>query len=142
MYLMDVNIFVYAYRKDVTNHLLYKEWFESVVNSGDFYGVSELVLSGFLRVVTHPRVFNNPSSINDAVAFVRQIKDRSNAVVITPKERHWSIFEDLISSTQATGNLIPDAYHAALSIEAGCEWITTDKGFNKFKGLTFKHPLR
>ena len=142
MYLMDVNIFVYAYRTDVTDHLNYKKWLESVINSDDFYGVSELALSGFLRVVTHPKVFNKPASITDAIAFVRQIREKSNAVVISPKERHWSIFEGLILSTQSKGNLIPDAYHAALAIEGGCEWVTTDKGFKRFKGLTVRHPLK
>ena len=49
MYLMDVNVFIYAYREDVAQHLEYREWLESVLNSQSFYGVSELVLSGFLR---------------------------------------------------------------------------------------------
>ncbi|MCK4842178.1 MAG: type II toxin-antitoxin system VapC family toxin [Methylococcales bacterium] len=142
MYLMDVNIFVYAHREDVADHSLYREWLEFVLNSDDFYGVSELVLSGFLRVVTHPKVFNKPTPIADAVTFIRQVKEKSNAIVVSPKERHWSIFENLVTSTQARGNLIPDAYHAALAIEAGCEWVTTDKGFKRFKRLTVKHPLK
>ena len=141
MYLMDVNILVYAHREDVTDHLAYRKWLESVLNSDDFYGVSELVLSGFLRVVTHPKVFNLPSSLGDAIAFTQQIRTKSNAISLVPKERHWSIFENLISSSQAQGNLIPDAYHAALAIESGCEWVTTDKGFKRFKGLKIKHPL-
>ena len=142
MYLMDVNILVYAHREDVTDHLAYRGWLESVLNSDDYYGVSELALSGFLRVVTHPKVFNLPTSLDDAIAFTQQIRAKSNAISIVPKERHWSIFENLISSTQAKGNLIPDAYHAALAIESGCEWVTTDRGFKRFKGLTIKHPLK
>lgn len=142
MYLMDVNILVYAHREDVTNHLAYRKWLESVLNSDDFYGVSELVLSSFLRVVSHPKVFNLPTTLDDAIAFTQQIRTKSNAIRVIPKERHWSIFENLISSTQAKGNLIPDAYHAALAIESGCEWVTTDKGFKRFKGLKIKHPLK
>ncbi len=142
MYLMDVNIFVYAHREDVKEHVAYREWLESVLNSEDFYGVSELVLSGFLRVVTHPKVFNVPTSLGDAIAFTQQIREKSNAIKIVPRERHWSIFEQLMSSTQAKGNLIPDAYHAALAIESGCEWVTTDKGFKRFKGLSVKYPLK
>lgn len=139
---MDVNIFVYAHREDVKEHLAYREWLESVLNSEDFYGVSELVLSGFLRVVTHPKVFNVPTPLNDAIAFSQQIREKSNAINMVPRERHWSIFEQLISSTHAKGNLIPDAYHAALAIESGCEWVTTDKGFKRFKGLNVKYPLK
>ncbi|MCK5189552.1 MAG: type II toxin-antitoxin system VapC family toxin [Methylococcales bacterium] len=142
MYLMDVNIFVYAFREDVKEHLVYREWLESVLNSDEFYGVSELVLSGFLRVVTHPKVFNVPTSLGDAIAFTQQIREKSNAINIVPRERHWSIFEQIMSSNQAKGNLIPDAYHAALAIESGCEWVTTDKGFKRFKGLSVKYPLK
>jgi len=59
MYLMDVNILVYAHREDVKNHKEYRQWLESVINSPVNYGYSSLVLSGFLRVVTHPKVFEN-----------------------------------------------------------------------------------
>ena len=139
---MDVNVFIYAYRQDVAQHLEYREWLESVLNSQSFYGVSELVLSGFLRVVTHPKVFNVPTPLGEAIQFTQQIRNQSNAINMIPKERHWSIFENLILSTQAEGNLIPDAYYAALAIESGCEWVTTDKGFKRFKGLKIKHPLK
>ncbi len=139
---MDVNIFVYAHREDIADHLDYKNWLENILNSDDFYGVSELALSGFLRVVTHPKVFNTPSSLDKAIQFTQQIRNNPNAINVTPKERHWMIFKNLISTTQAKGNLIPDAYHAALAIESGCQWITTDKGFKRFKGLKTQHPLK
>lgn len=54
---------------------------------------------------------------------------------------HWGIFERLIKATSATGNFIPDAFHAALAIESSCEWVTTDKGYKRFKGLKTIHPL-
>ena len=141
MYLMDVNILVYAHREDVENHVEYRSWLESIINANTDYGFSSLVLSGFLRVVTHPKVFEIPSSLDDAINFVNQIKNNHNAINISPKDRHWEIFESLIAMTKARGNFIPDAYHAALAIESGCEWVTTDKGFKRFKGLKTLHPL-
>ena len=136
---MDVNILVYAHRQDVEYHKDYRQWLESVMNSNVDYGFSSLVLSGFLRVVTHPKIFENPSPLEAAIKFVKQIQGHSNAVEIVPKDRHWFIFEGLIKSTNARGNLIPDAYHAALAIESGCQWVTTDKGFKKFNGLKLKN---
>lgn len=138
---MDVNILVYAHREDVEYHVEYRSWLESIINDNADYGYSLLVLSGFLRVVTHPKVFEIPTSLDDAIKFVKQIKNNQNAVNILPKNRHWDIFESLITMTKAKGNFIPDAYHAALAIESGCEWVTTDKGFKKFKGLKTFHPL-
>jgi hypothetical protein len=104
--------------------------------------VSELVLSGFLRVVTHPKVFERPTPLAVALDAVNQIRGQPQAVPIRPGPRHWAIFEQLLHSSDATGNLVPDAYHAALAIESGCDWITTDKGFLRFAGLRARHPLR
>jgi len=142
MYLMDVNILVYAHRQDVDHHESYRKWLEFIINSNVDYGYSSLVLSGFLRIVTHPKVFEIPTPLNEALHFVNQIQGQSNAVDIRPKDRHWSIFENLIKTTDAKGNFIPDAYHAALAIESGCEWVTTDKGFKKFAGLKLKNLLK
>jgi toxin-antitoxin system PIN domain toxin len=104
--------------------------------------VSELVLSGFIRVVTHPKVFERPTPLAVALDVVKQIRGQPQAVPIRPGPRHWAIFEKLLRSSQAKGNLVPDAYHAALAIESGCDWITTDKGFLRFAGLRARHPLR
>ncbi len=142
MVLMDVNVLVYAHREDVKDHIEFRRWLEIVINSNSAYGVSELVLSGFLRIVTHPKVFEQPSSLKTALSFVHQLRMQSNAVLVAPGDRHWSIFQDLLETTEARGNLIPDAYHAALAIESGSEWVTTDKGFRKFRGLNLRHPLK
>ena len=76
MYLMDVNVLVYAHREDTPDHLAYREWLESIINGNAAYAYSELVLSGFLRVVTHPRVFEIPSALASAVIFANQIRGR------------------------------------------------------------------
>jgi hypothetical protein len=39
------------------------------------------------------------------------------------------------------GNLVRDAYLAALPIESGSEWITTDRDYSRFAGLRWRHPL-
>jgi uncharacterized protein len=142
MILMDVNILVYAHREDTTDHSAYRDWVEDTINGGSAYGVSELVLSGFVRVVTHPKVFEQPTPLEVALDFITQIRSQPQAVPIRPGPRHWTIFEHQLRARNATGNLVPDAYHAALAIESGCEWITTDKGFLRFAGLRVRHPFR
>ena len=78
--LIDVNVLVYAHRADVTDHELYSNWLKAAVKSDAPYGLSDLVLSGFLRVVTHPRVFRDPTPLKVALAFVEEIRDRPNCV--------------------------------------------------------------
>ncbi len=142
MMLMDVNVLVYAHREDAQNHRAYRDWLESVINSNIAYGFSELVLSGFIRVVTHPKVFENPSSTEVAIAFAQQIRSSGHAVCLVPGKSHWDIFLKCVQSISAQGNDIPDAYHAALALEWDCDWFTTDKGFRRFKGLRVRHPLK
>lgn len=141
MLLCDVNVLVYAHRADTPNHDAYRSWLEKVLNGKAAYGVSDIVLSGFLRVATHPRVFDPPSRLEDALAFADQIRRQPNAVLLDPGERHWSIFMALCESAGVKGNLIPDAFLAALAIETGSEWITTDRDFSRFPGLNWRHPF-
>lgn len=141
MVLPDVNVLVYAHREETSNHGGCREWLERVVNGDAAYAICDLVLSGFVRVVTHPKVFKRPSSIADALAFAEQIRDQPNCVRVEPGPRHWDLFRRLCRESDAKGNLVPDAYLAALAIESGCEWISTDRDFSRFKALRWRHPL-
>jgi len=142
MMLMDVNVLVYAHREDVKDHHAYRDWLEAVINSNIAYGYSELVLSGFMRVVTHPRIFENPSSTEAAIAFAQQIRMGEHAICLAPGRNHWDLFVQCVQTISAQGNDIPDAYHAALAMEWDCTWVTTDKGFSRFKNLRTRHPLK
>jgi uncharacterized protein len=141
MYLVDVNILIYAFRSEMPNSDRYAEWLEKMLESGTQFGVYDLVLSAFLRIVTHPSIYNPPSSLERAIAFLDQITGNPNCVRINPGERHWSIFLNLCKSVNARGNLIPDAYLAALAIESECECITNDRSFANFPGLRWRHPF-
>ncbi|MGE5170594.1 MAG: type II toxin-antitoxin system VapC family toxin [Rudaea sp.] len=137
-----MNVLVHAHREDAGDHAAYRTWVEEVVNGDEAYGISELVLSGFMRVVTHPKVFTRPSPLADALAFAEQLRAQPNCVRVEPGARHWDVFQRLCRESDARGNLVPDAYLAALAIESGCEWITTDRDFARFKGLRWRHPLK
>ena len=58
-----------------------------------------------------------------------------------PGPRHWEIFIRLCRAARVNGNLVPDAYLAALAIESGSEWITTDRDYSRFPGLRWRHPF-
>ena len=105
------------------------------------YGLAELVLSGFLRIVTHPRIFKQPTPLPQALAFCETLRSQPNASLLRPGPRHWDIFTGLCRQVGARGNLVADAYLAALAIETGSEWITTDGDYRRFAGLRLRHPL-
>jgi predicted nucleic acid-binding protein len=76
-----------------------------------------------------------------AMQVAASLRTHPNAVTLAPGERHWEIFQRLCQEVNTKGNLIPDAYLAALAIETGLEWITTDRDYARFLGLRWKHPL-
>lgn len=141
MLLPDVNVLVYAHRQDGPEYLLYRRWLEGMVGGDAAFGMADLVLSGFLRIVTSPRVFAYPTPIDVATSFAEELRVLPNCVPVAPGPRHWSIFCRLCREAGAKGNLVPDAYLAALAIESGSEWVTTDRGFSRFPGLRWRHPM-
>ena len=141
MILTDVNVLIYAHREDTPDHAAYRSWLEQTINGPQAYGMADPVLSGFLRIATHPRIFDPPTSLDTALTFIDQIRTRPNCVRLTPGPRHWEIFVNLCQVADARGNLVQDAYLAALAIESGSEWITTDRDFSRIPDLRWSHPL-
>lgn len=141
MVLPDVSVLVYAHGEDTEHHVACRRWLEATINGEERYGVSELVLRGFIRVTTHPMVSASPTLLRLGLEFAERVRHQPNALLIEPGERHGSIFRRLCTASKAKGNLVPDAYLAALAIEGGCEWITTDQDDSRFPGLRWRSPL-
>lgn len=141
MLLPDVNVLVYAFRRDAADHQHYRAWLASMVNGDSSYACSDLVLSGFLRVVTHPQIFREPSPLTEALAFASAVRDQPICRLVSPGTQHWSIFTRLCQQAGPKGNRVPIAFLAALAIESGCEWVTADRDFARFPGLRWRHPL-
>jgi hypothetical protein len=132
---------VYAFREDLPPHETCRAWLERSLESDESLGLAESVLAGTLRILTHPQILDPPTPLADALAFVNELRAQPNVVLVAPGPRHWSIFEELCRTTNARGNAIPDAYLAALAIEVDGEWVTNDRGFARFPGLRWRHPL-
>lgn len=141
MILVDVNVLVYAHHAEARRHDEFRSWFEALVNAESSFGMAELVLSSFIRIVTNPRILRRPLALEPAIAAVDAVRSRANCTLISPGPRHWEIFTGLCRSADARGNLVSDAYLAALAIESGSEWITTDRDYSRFPGLRWRHPL-
>lgn len=132
---------VYAHREELPEHGAYREWLTATLGGDATYAVSELVLAGFVRIVTSPRVFHVPTPLEIALDASAVLRTRPNCVIVSPGPSHWDIFTRLSVAAGAKGNLVADAYLAALAIESGAEWITTDRDFARFPGLRWRHPF-
>jgi len=137
----DVNVWIGALRPDAEHHSRYREWLTEAMNAPENVGISDLILSGVLRVVTNSRAFREPTPLGAAIDALDQIRAATGTSDVRPGSRHWSIFTGLCRSVSATGKLVPDAYHAALAIEKGATFITADRDFFSFPGLAVSRPF-
>lgn len=143
MLLPDVNVLVYAHRSDSTpEHTRYAEWLARLANGPEPFALSVLALTGLIRIVTNPRIFSPPSTLDEALAFVSELAARPTARIVGPGPNHLAILERLCRDAGATGKLVADAQHAAVAIEHGCTMVSTDSDFSRFTSLRWQHPLR
>ena len=140
MLLPDVNVLIYAFRADMAQHERCKAWLDDVLASPLPFGISPLILSAVVRITTNPRVFVEPSTIDEAFSFCDALLAQPQGQPITPGRRHWSIFRDLVAATGTRGPRVSDVWFAALAIEWDCEWVTMDRDFDRFPGLRCRPP--
>ena len=139
MQLPDINVLIYAHRQDAPEHDRYAAWLRALVEAPEPFAVAEIVLAGFLRIVTNPKIFRPATPMQTALAFCHRLVEWPRAVFVTPSRAHWELFTKMCNDIE--GRLVSDAYVAALAIEHGCELITTDSDFARFQGLRWRHPL-
>lgn len=143
MRMLDVNVLVYAHRADAhPEHLAFARWLIALATGAEAFALSTVALSGLVRIVTNSRLFRRPSRLDEVFLFIDELRRRPTARLLPPGPRHWTIFEDLCRKTEASGKLVADAYHAAVAMEHGCIWVTTDADFARFPGLRWEHPLK
>ncbi len=140
MILPDVNVLIYAFRKDMPQHAVCRAWLAGVVLGDARFGVSPLTLSAAVRITTNPRAYRMPSAIEEAFRFCDSLLGQPHCQIVEPGERHWDIFKGLCIETDTRGARVSDAWFAALAIEQGCEWITLDRDFARFPGLKWQVP--
>jgi len=139
--LLDVNIFVYAFRRESRGHEDFKAWLEQALRGPEPVGLPEQVLASMIRLVTNHRIYKDPSTPTAVLSFCDVLLDAPAAMRVRPGERHWRIFHGLVAQHGLRGNDVPDAYLAALALEQGATWVTTDRGFARYQGLRLLDPL-
>lgn len=140
MILPDVNVLVYALRRDVPQHAICNPWLNQIVASDAAFGMSPLALAAVARITTDQRIYRIPSSLDEVFSFSDYLLNKPNCQIVEPGERHWDIFKRLCIETDTRGRRVTDAWYAALAIESACEWITFDRDYARFPGLKWSVP--
>lgn len=141
MLCVDVNVLVYAYRVDLAENEAYREHLEGWANGDEPLGVPDVVLTGFLRIITNRRIFTEPTSPAEAWRMADDLLEAPAVLPLAPGKSHWQHFSRLAHQIDARGNDIADANLAAYAVENNATWLSADRGFARFDALRWRHPL-
>jgi len=141
MTLPDINLLVYAHNVRATHHQKALSWWNRCLQGNEGVVLAWAAILGFVRVVTHPRVFERPMSVEDAVGRVEEWLSLPHIHLIHPAQTHFATWSSLLKQVGTAGNLTTDAHLAALAIERGLILQTTDADFARFPGLKWNNPL-
>jgi hypothetical protein len=137
-----INLLVYAYNTEDPSHAQAKRWWEELLNGTDPVGLPWVTITGFLRLVTHPRVLVDPMSVGQATVQVRAWLECPSVLTVEPGKKFSAIFLGLLDEAGTAGNLTTDAYLAALAVEHQAELQSNDSDFSRFKGLRWRNPMK
>lgn len=138
--LLDVNVVVAAHRGDHPQHGTVRPWFDECLAGQEPFTVPTTVWASFLRLVTNRRIFEVPTPLADAFAFIDATCSQPHHVLLTPGSRHLTLLRRCCEEADAIGDLVPDAVLVALAVEHGCEIVTLDRDFARFESIRHQRP--
>jgi toxin-antitoxin system PIN domain toxin len=134
---VDTNVLVYADREELPLHAAALDSLRSLAEGPAAWALPVFCLVEFVRVVSHPRLFDPPTPAREALDAVASLLASPSARLLLPGPRYWQILDDTIRKSNVAGNLVFDAQVAALCLESGARTLLTeDRDFTRFEGLT------
>jgi toxin-antitoxin system PIN domain toxin len=141
MIAVDTNILVYAHREEFSLHLQAKDRLIALAENPDPWALPVFCMTEFLRVVTHPKLFDPPTAVEEAAAAIGNLLESPSLLVLTPGENFWRLLNDTIQRSGVRGNLIYDAQIVAVCREYGvADVLSEDRDFTRFDSINL-HTL-
>jgi toxin-antitoxin system PIN domain toxin len=142
MILPDVNLLVYAHNTRAAHHLKALRWWNECLAGPEGIALAWVVILGFVRISTNPKIFDKPMNVDQAVGRVKEWLDLPHVQIVHPGEQHFDSWSSALRKIGTAGNLTTDAHLAALAVERGLILHTTDADFSRFSGLKWRNPLQ
>jgi len=139
--LVDANLLLFAVDAGSPFHAAAAGWLEDALNGPRRVGIPWPSLVAFMRISTHPRVFDDPLGPSEARDHVAQWVNCENVWNPAPTDHHADVLGSIVARYEIRGNLIGDAHLAALAIEHGIAICSADTDFARFAEITWINPL-
>jgi len=139
---VDTNILVYAHRTDTTSHQTAAACLRELARSGTPWAIPWPCVHEFLGVVTHPRIFEEPTPLAVAFDIVDAWRESPSLALLSEWGGYWGWLRRLMDEGGIAGPRVHDARIAALCLShAVRELWTVDRDFSRFPELATRNPL-
>ena len=140
MIAVDTNILVYAHREELPQHERAREQIVQLAEGGTPWGIPVFCIGEFIRIATHPRLFDPPYSAGEACDAMERLLESPSLHLLCPGSGYLPLFQQAVRDANATGNLVFDAQIVAVCRESGVSmFITEDRDFTRFSGFKTRH---
>ena len=141
MIAVDTNVLVHAHRSGLSGHAAALEWLRYLAEGPLPWSIPVFCLGEFVRVTTHPRVLDPPTTLDEALSALRSLLASPTLRVLSPGPRWPELFEEALRDGDARGNLAFDAQIVATCLEHGASrLLTRDRDFSRFSGIEIVTP--
>ena len=141
MIVPDVNMLVYAHNAVAPRHSDARLWWNALLDGTEEVGLPWVVSTGFVRVITNPRIVSPSFSSIRAVDLLMDWFERVHVISLEPRDGHLLLFRQNMGVPGGGTNLVPDAHIAALAMEYDAEIHSADSDFARFPGVRWRNPL-
>ena len=141
MIVPDINLLIYVHNVDAPESDAAQGWWQDLLGGTETIGVPWAVATGFVRIITNPRIMNSPLSLETAADRVQGWFGYDHVNPLNPGDRHLALFRRNLKVEGSGSNSVTDAHIAALAMEYDAEVHTNDAGFARFLGLRWRNPI-
>ena len=139
---LDVNILLYASDTQSLHFDRARSFIQSCITQKEVFSLGWPTAMSYLRIATHPAVFDHPLSPDEAMANIEMLLSLPHARFLSEGEGFWDVYRATTAEVPTRGNLVPDAHLAALLRYHGVKTIYThDRDFLKFPFLDVRDPF-
>lgn len=138
----DANVLLYASDETSAYHSRARAFLEQVASGGELVYLFWPTAMAYLRIATHPAIFDKPLSPAEAIANIDQLLALRHVQTVGEQDRFWPSYLRLAEEAGARGNLVPDAHVVALMVENGVRTIWThDRDYRRFRDIEARDPF-
>lgn len=139
---LDTNILLYASDESSSFHEAAIELLGSLATGPDLVYLFWPVALSYLRIATHPAIFQKPLSMAEAAANVSDLVSRPHVRTCGEADGFWDVYQHVVAATPVRGNRVPDAHLVALMRQHGVSTIWShDRDFLTFSGIGVRDPF-